>query len=232
MGIGDGDGDVILKSDAGLVTLVICCAMASCGTGVVPGAAYDQPLLSFSGTISPTGGLDQAQHPIVGLLWTDPLQRSADVTMPASWLQSAVDPTTDTFTVNVFRPPPSQAVVELTAPSGERSRLAVAEIVILDDVNGDGGFVVRGPRATILAPERYLAGSASVITYVANTFPSPGITSPLTVPGQIGYAVVNYHCQGQLSAGASPAKPDAVELVLQHSQDLPDVRTCRASHGP
>lgn len=232
VGVGAGDGNVILKRGFGAAMLPMCCAMASCGTGVVPGAAYDQPLLSFSGTISPTGGLDRAQHPIVGLLWTDPLQRSADETMPASWLQSTVDQATDTFTVNVFRPPPSQAVVELTAPSGEGSRLAVAEIVILDDVNGDGGFGVRGPRATILAPERYLAGSASVITYVADPFPSAGITSPLTVPGQIGYAVVNYHCQGQLSAGTSPVKPDAVELVLQQSQDLPDVRTCRASHGP
>lgn len=221
-----------MKSDSGPVTLLIFCAVASCGTGVVPGAAYDQPVLSFSGTISPRGGLDQAQRPIVGLLWTDPLQRSADVTMPASWLRSTVDPTTDTFTVNVFRPPPSQAVVELTAPAGERLRLAVAEIVILDDVNGDGGFVVGGPRATIPAPEHYLAGSASVVTYVANPFPSSGSASPLTVPGQIGYAVVNYRCQGQLSAGTSPVKADTVELVLQPSADLPDVRTCRASHGP
>jgi hypothetical protein len=221
-----------LKSDAVIFTLLISCGAGACGRGVVPGAAYDQPLLSFSGTISPTGGLGQAQHPIVGLLWTDPLQRSADVTMPARWLQSTVDTAADTFTVDIFRPPPPAAVVDLAAPSGEVSQLAVAEIVIVDDWDGDGGFLVQGPRATISAPERYLAGSANVLTYVASPFSSPQLDSPLTLPAQIGYGLVNYVCQGQLSAGTHPVNPQTVEMVLQPSQDFPDVRTCRASHGP
>ncbi len=208
-------------------------AAGACGRGVVPGAAYDQPLLSFSGTISPTGGLAQAQHPIVGLLWTDPLQRSPDVTMPARWLQSTVDTAADTFTVDIFRPPPPEAVVELAAPSGKVSQqLAMAEIVIVDDSDGDGGFLVKGPRATISAPERYLAGSANVLTYVETPFPSPQSSSPLTLPAQIGYALVNYNCQGQLAAGTNSVNPQKVEMILQPSQDFPDVRTCRASHGP
>jgi hypothetical protein len=222
-----------LKSRAVLFTLLVASAGGACGRGVVPGAAYDQPLLSFSGTISPTGGLGQAQHPIVGLLWTDPLQRSADVTMPARWLQSTVDTAADTFTVDIFRPPPPEAVVDLAAPSGKISQqLAMAEIVIVDDSDGDGGFLVEGPRATISAPERYLAGSANVLTYVESPFPSPQVNSPLTLPAQIGYALVNYNCQGQLSAGTNPVNPQRVEMILQPSQDFPDVRTCRASHGP
>ena len=199
---------------------------------MVPGAAYDQPLLSFSGTINPAGGLGQAQHPIVGLLWTDPLQRSADVTMPGRWLQSTIDTVADTFTVDIFRPPPPEAVVDLAAPSGEISQLAMGEIVIVDDWDGDGGFLVQGPRATISAPERYLAGSANVLTYVERPFSSPQINSPLTLPAQIGYALVNYLCQGQLSAATNPVNPQKVEMILQPSQDFPDVRTCRASHGP
>jgi hypothetical protein len=222
-----------LKSGAVFFTLVIASAGVSCGRGVVPGAAYDQPLLSFSGTISPAGGLRQAHHPTVGLLWTDPLQRSADVTMPARWLQSTVDTTADTFTVDIFRPPPPEAVVALAAPGGKLfQQLAMAELVIVDDLDGDGGFLVHGPRATISAPERYLAGSANVLTYVATPFPSPQINSPLTLPGQIGYALVNYLCQGQLSGATNPVNPQAVEMILQPSQDFPDVRTCRASHGP
>ena len=222
-----------MKSQAVVFTLLIAGAAGACGRGVVPGAAYDQPLLSFSGTINPTGGLAQAQHPIVGLLWTDPLQRSADVTMPARWLQSTVDTAADTFTVDIFRPPPPEAVVDLAAPSGKVSQqLAMAEIVIVDDSDGDGGFLVKGPRATISAPERYLAGSANVLTYVATPFPSPQGNSPLTLPGQIGYALVNYYCQGQLSAGTNTVNPQKVEMILQPSQDFPDVRTCRASHGP
>jgi hypothetical protein len=222
-----------LKSEAVIVTMLIASAAGACGRGVVPGAAYDEPLLSFSGTISPAGGLGQAQHPIVGLLWTDPLQRSADVTMPARWLQSTVDTAADTFTVDIFRPPPPEAVVELADPSGKLfQQLAMAEIVIVDDSDGDGGFLVKGPRATISAPERYLAGSANVLTYVATPFPSPQSNSPLTLPAQLGYALVNYNCQGQLSASTNPVNPRSVEMILQPSQDFPDVRTCRASHGP
>lgn len=222
-----------MKRRAAFFTLVIACAEAACGRGVVPGAAYDQPLLSFSGTINPAGGLGQAQHPIVGLLWTDPLQRSADVTMPARWLQSTVDTAADTFTVDIFRPPPPEAVVDLAAPGGKiAQQLAMAEIVIVDDWDGDGAFLVQGPRATISAPERYLAGSANVLTYVERPFPSPQINSPLTLPGQIGYALVNYLCQGQLSGATNPVNPQKVEMILQPSQDFPDVRTCRASHGP
>ena len=222
-----------MKGQAVLFGLLIAGAGASCGRGVVPGATYDQPLLSFSGTINPTGGLGQAQHPIVGLLWTDPLQRSADVTMPARWLQSTVDAAADTFTVDIFRPPPPEAVVDLADPSGKLlQRLAMAEIVIVDDSDGDGGFLVKGPRATISGSERYLAGSANVLTYVESPFSSPQINSPLTLPAQIGYALVNYNCQGQLSASTNPVNPQAVEMILQPSQDFPDVRTCRASHGP
>ena len=196
-----------MKTDAVIFTLLIASAGASCGQGVVPGAAYDRPLLSFSGTISPAGGLGQAQHPIVGLLWTDPLQRGADVTMPARWLQSTVVAAGDTFTVDIFRPPPPAAMVDLADPSGKFSqRLAMAD--------------------------RYLAGSANVLTYVERPFSSPQINSPLTLPAQIGYSLVNYLCQGQLSAAIHPVNPEAVEMILQPSQDFPDVRTCRATHGP
>jgi hypothetical protein len=222
-----------LKGEAVIFTLLIASAAGACGRGVVPGATYDQPLLSFRGTVSPAGGLGQAQHPIVGLLWTDPLQRSADVTMPARWLQSTVDTAADTFTVDIFRPPPPEAMVELADPSGKLSQqLAMAEIVIVEDSDGDGGFLVHGPRATIPAPERYLAGSANVLTYVERPFPSAQINSPLTLTAQLGYALVNYNCQGQLSASTNPVNPQAVEMILQPSQDFPDVRTCRASHGP
>jgi hypothetical protein len=214
--------------------LVVALALggSACGSGLVPGATYDQPLLSFNGTISPAGGLIGAQHPILGLLWTDPLQRQPDVTMPASWLQSSVNANADTFAIDVFRPPPPEAVVDLADPSGAISRLAVAEIVIVDDQNGDGTFQVEGPRATISAPERYLAGSANVLTYVDRPFSAPQINSPLTLPAQVGYALVNYVCQGQLSAATHSVNQGAVEMVLQPSQDFPDVRTCRASHGP
>lgn len=215
-----------------MFALWLAIAGAACGQGVVPGTTYDQPLLSFSGTISPTDGVGQAAHPVVGLLWTDPLQRQPDATMPPRWMRSTVDVAADTFSVDIFRPPPPEAVVEIADSRGESSRLAVAEIVIVDDQDGDGRFQVQGPRATIASPDRYLAGSANVVTYVATPFPSPEVNTPLTVPGQSGYGMANYICQGQLSAATHAVNLQRVEMIWQPSQDLPDVRTCRASHGP
>jgi hypothetical protein len=204
---------------------------AACGKSLVPGAMYDQPLLSFQGTINPAGGLLAAKHPIAGLLWTDPLQQQPDVPMPASWLGSSVNATADTFSLEVFRPPPPEALVTV-ALGRETSQLAIAEIVLVDDQDGDGSFRVGGARATIAAPELYLAGSANVLTYVASPFSSPQINSPLTLPGQSGYALVNYNCLGQISGSTNPVNPQKVELILQPSHDFPDVRPCRASHGP
>jgi hypothetical protein len=221
-----------LKSAARAVFLMGALGGAACGRSVVPGSTYDQPLLSFRGTISPTGGLLQAKRPIVGLLWTDPLQSQPDVPMPARWLESSVSAADDTFSVDVFRPPPPEAVVTIASAGGQSSQLAVAELVIVDDQNGDGTFQVSGPRATIADDELYLAGSSNVLTYVASPFSSPPTNSPLTLPGQSGYALVNYNCLGQISGSTNPVKAQNVELVLQPSRDFPDVRPCRASHGP
>jgi hypothetical protein len=208
-------------------------AASACGGGIVPGNTYDHPLISLKGHIRPSGGLAQAVHPIVSVLWTDPLQRQADVTMPAGRLSSTVDTAADTFTLDIFRPPPPDAVFDLVDASGEAlSKLGFGELVIVDDRDGDGGFRVAGPRATIDAPEQYLAGSANVLTYVALPLQPAEVASPLTLPAQMGYAVVNYVCQGQLSASTVKVDPEQVDMVLQPSHDFPDVRTCRTSHGP
>jgi hypothetical protein len=208
-------------------------AASACGGGVLPGNAYDRPLISLKGNIRPSGGLAQAVRPFVSVVWTDPLQRQPDVIMPANRLRSAVDTAADTYTLDIFRPPPPDAVFDLVDASGEaRSKLGFGELVIIDDEDGDGEFHIAGPRATIDGPDQYLAGSANVLTYVALPFQPAGLTSPLTLPGQTGYAVVNYVCQGQLSASTVKVEPQDVEMVLQPSHDFPDVRTCRTSHGP
>ena len=87
-------------------------------------------------------------------------------------------------------------------------------------------------RATVASPDLYLAGSTNVLTFVATPFLSQDINSPLTLPGQRGYALINYHCEGQVSRGTYRANDQAIEMLLQPSQNLPDLRSCRASHGP
>lgn len=205
---------------------------AGCGQGVVPGDAYEQPLLSFSGPITPRGGLLEAKKPIVSVLWFDPLQVGPDVPEPARWLESSIDANADTFTVRVFRPPPVEVMVDLTDASDQTSRLAVAEIVIIDDRDADGTFHVVGPRATIAPPDTYLAASEHVLSYVAVPYPSPQAASPVSLPAQSGFALINFACQGQVSNGPHLTSPQQVDLTFQPSQNLPDARPCRASHGP
>src|SRR5450432_2394450 len=113
-----------------------------CGNSLVPGTSYQQPLLSFSGTINPGCGLLQAERPIVGHLWTDPLQRKPDLPMPARWLRSSVNATNDTFSVDIFRQPPPGATIDLADSAGNVSQMGLAEIVIVDDRDGDGTFLV------------------------------------------------------------------------------------------
>jgi hypothetical protein len=217
-----------------VVGLLLTLALGAfgCGNSLIPGTLYDRPLYSVSGTINPAGGLGQARHPIVGVLWTDPLQRKPDVPTPARWLRSRVDVASDTFSVELFRPPPPEAVVDLVDPSGETSRIALAEMVILDDPDDDGTFRVSGPRAVIAPPDLYLAGAIDVLTYVVTPFASPQLTSPLTVAGQSGYALLSYNCNGQSSTATTLVAGPSTEMILQASQTFPDVRPCRESHGP
>jgi hypothetical protein len=234
-----------LRRGLRVVSVATTLGAAACTKGLVPGNAYDRPLMTFSGTVKPAGGLAQAVNPIVGLLWTDPLQHKPDVPMPALWMHSSVDKLADTFTVDVFRPPPPEAVIDLGAPpdGGEVAQLALAEIVIIDDQNGDGTFRIatppdagaappaRDPRATIAPPEMYLAGSPDVVTYVVRPLPSAHY-NPLTLPGRSGYALVSYNCAGQISQSTVEVSKSLVDMILQPSASFPDVRPCRASHGP
>src|SRR5215831_6236 len=89
---------------AGLaLPLAVGLTLAGCQQGLVPGNAYDKPLFSFSGIVRPEGTIPTtatttadagdamvATNPIMGLLWTDPLQRMADVPQPARGISSTV----------------------------------------------------------------------------------------------------------------------------------------------
>ena len=227
---------------AGLIVWASACGgVTGCGKSLVPGSAYDHALLSFNGRILPKGGLAGAEHPIVTLLWTDPFQKKRDVPMPAAWVRSTVpplaaDPTTpDTFTVDVFRPPPPEALVDVPLPDSEPkdfARLAIAELVLLDDDDEDGTFQVTGPRADIVGTDRYLGGSNILVTYVERPYATPNTATPLTLRGQIGYQLVSYDCEGQISKGTVAWDPTAADLIAQRSTSFPEVRNCRRTHSP
>ena len=231
---------------AGLIVWAgVCGGAAGCGKSLVPGTAYDQPLLPpFSGRIFPAGGLAGAVHPIVTLLWTDPYQQKRDIPMPAAWLRSTLttapagDATSvDTFTVEVFRPPPPEALVDVPVPNAAPAagtdlvRLAIAEIVMVDDRDEDGTFRVTGPRADIEGTDRFLGGSSFLLTYVERPSASRAAT-PLTVAAQVGYQLVSYDCEGRISKKTVPAGPSGIDLIAQRSTSFPEVRNCRRTHSP
>jgi hypothetical protein len=213
---------------------------AACGEGLVPGTSYDQPLFSFGGSIRPEGGIAiardrtdaaPARHPRVSLLWTDPLQRQPDVPAPSRTVGSTIDVENDSFTLDVFRPPPAGALVDVTAPSGEVSTLALAEIVIVDDADGDGTFRVAAADAAIAPPDLYLAGSVIVLAYVAHPYPTPQIDFPLVPAGTVGFQLLSYQCEGQITHGIDTVPQGAVDLVLQSSLTFPELRSCRRAHS-
>jgi hypothetical protein len=220
--------------------LLLCTAGGSCGKALVPGTTYAQPLFVVQGTINPKGALGAAidptsgpgRPPIVTLLWTDPLQRRSDLPAPEWSIHSSMNPDDDTYTLEIFHPPPPEALSDIVNPSGGVSRMALAEIVIVDDQDGDGTFRVTGARAAIVAPDRYLGGSANVLTYVERPFPSQQVAFPLTAAGGAGFGIVRYQCQGRVSTGTVDVWPHLNELVVHGSAFLPEIRTCKRTHSP
>jgi hypothetical protein len=216
--------------------------LAACQQGVVPGSAYDQPSWSFTGGVRPFGtipttttGADGAvlpSKPIMGLLWTDPLQRSPDLPQPARGIASTV--IDDTFRIDVFGPPPAGAIVEIPSTSGPSLRLALAEIVMIDDQNGDGTFEVSGPDAAISDGDRYLAGANTMLVFLDQSYPSlPPAGSLLAVSGKQGYQLVVYVCDHQsISAVIQQDPGGGTAAFTQPSTALPEVRSCGRTHSP
>jgi hypothetical protein len=213
---------------------------------VVPGTAYDKAMPQFGGRIYPVGGLANAANPTVGLLWTDPFQKKPDLPMPANWLQQKLtrvapaDGTTpDTYSLGLFRPPPPEALVDVPSSDPKTGapvvvRLAIAELVLYDDLDGDGRFQVTGPRADIVGADSFLGSSNYVLTYVESPRDHTSLgNTPLTASGRVGYQLVNYVCEGRISQQTAPVEDlTAVDLIVQPATSLPEVRNCRRTHSP
>ena len=221
-----------------LTGLALGAGLCACG-GLTPGNAFDQPLFSFSGAFIPNSVLPSGTTPLVAVLWSDPLQRQPDVLMPRSWISATVDPgvvVPETVHADIFRPPPPEAIVEIASPTGgDAARLALGEIVIADDADGDGVIHVEGPAAKIegsdgaSARDSYIAGAVEVLLYVERPFAMSQTTFPLAA-STAGYHLVNFLCTGKFSGGTREGGD--VEFVAQTSQVLPEIRDCLRTHAP
>jgi hypothetical protein len=240
---------VLDRGSIAAAAVVVAGALASvgvpaCQAGVAPATTYDQPIASFeSNNFSVADPLAGTKNPTFGVIWTDPFQVRPDVVMPAGWAGS--DLTRDTvaaFKIQLYRPPPPEAIVTVTAPWREEAELAFGEIVIFDDLDhpdgdggarGDGTFSVSGPHAEITLPDRYIAGSFQVLVYVARPFSHPDktfLTFPIFNFGFTGYAIIDYACKGLVSNNTS--QRTMATFVPLPGQLLPEVRLCRRTHSP
>jgi hypothetical protein len=244
---------------AAAVNVLLAILPAACKSGVVPGNAYENSL-DLQGAL--VGPLPEGAHPIATVIWTDPLQRRPDVAMPARWIDSTVATASATaapasavagdgaaslaaFTLRLFRAPPSEALVEISSPDGHHvARLALGEMAIVDDADGDGTFEIdahgtmAGPAgAGAAAPggnrarDRYIAFSQQVLAYIERPFPADVAAGFLVASGTAtGYHFFTYVCQGRLPSRTIPAT--AAKMEPQTSFELIQRRTCMRTHSP
>ncbi len=222
---------------ARLYLICLAAAAPACTGGVVPGDAYEQPQEFEARLIAP---LPSGSNPMVSVIWTDPLQRHPDVAMPVRWIDSTVaapgpaDPGGRLpFVFQIFRSPPPEALVEIEAPSGEVALVAVGELVIVDDADDDGTFAIDSqgtiPGADNTDGDQYLAGTATVLFYVARPF-SSAIAATLGPFDKLGYQLVAYNCLGRLLVDHRVTSVAVFEN--QVSRVLVERRTCLRTHSP
>jgi len=235
-----------------LITVVGVLAVlpGACKSGVVPGNAYESSLDLQAVLVGP---LPEGAHPIATVIWTDPLQRGPDVAMPARWIDSTVAtaapenaPADDgssfraPFTLRLFRAPPPEALVDIASPDGRSvARLALGELAIVDDADGDGTVHIDA-HGTMAAPvgaggapprDRYIAFGEQVLAYVERPFPADiAATFPLAPGAGTGYRFFTYVCEGRLLSATTPAGGAAMDP--QTSVELLQRRTCMRTHSP
>jgi hypothetical protein len=174
--------------------------------------------------------------PRVGVTWIDPLGVREDVVTPANTL--AYEPVADGgFSLRLFAPPPAAALSSLPAGSTGPtvSTFAFGEIVVYQDVDGDGAYRIAGPTNDIAVPDEYRGGGGDVaLIYVAKT--AAADASPLALrevlSGAIGYHVASIDCSLAVPSAvdASSSVPLRVYLQQAASPALLYSRTCLRSH--
>jgi hypothetical protein len=227
---------MVLRGKQALCAIALSAAACS-STGVVPGTTFDEPMEVPGVVINP---LPAGARPIVSVLWSDPAQSRPDVVMPARWTSSEVTPAGNgtnqtTVLLRLFRAPPSETLTEVVAPTGEVALIAVGDLVIVDDADGDGTFYVDARGNMSLADggggDRYLAGTGSALVYVARTLsPTVTVRPAIALFRESGYQILNYECDGRIYVKTE--KVQGVVFDVSPSTSLVERRNCLRTHSP
>jgi hypothetical protein len=212
---------------------------ASCGKPLLSAAAYDSPIFSVTGALAPFPVADLVA-PRVGLVWVDPAGLRDDVPSPPQDLrfQLAAD---GTYALGVYAAPPAAAIRRFPEPGTDvlGASFGFAEIVLYEDVDGDGTFHVtpRQAGSEMVGPDLYRGASAyGVVAYVQQPLvPDGGVFPELTalISASPGYHLGAVSCTDPEQPSAGPIDPRPIQLVVgaMPSPDLPYLRTCLRTHA-
>ena len=70
-----------------------------------------------------------------------------------------------------------------------------------------------------------------MLAYVARPFSTPQTDFPLVPAGTVGFQLLSYQCEGEITHGIDTVPQSAVDLVLQPSLTFPELRSCRRAHS-
>jgi hypothetical protein len=223
--------------------LALCgLAAISCGDALVPGSSLDKLEFSLDGTITGLPGELSTAPLRLGLLWVDPAHAGKGNYVSGSDLVRAEIRPDGTYTLGLFGPPPAPAIRALKSSprGGPTFAFAWGEIILYEDRNADGTFVV-GPLAEsspIVAPDVYRGMPVDrVLLFFAETIPPHQQLIPeLIFPATKGYHVGLIRCLlNDQSPAVSPViqdvtPPSATIEVVAPAPAFPNLRSCLQSH--
>jgi hypothetical protein len=199
--------------------------------------AYDQPLFMFQGILNPAP--DDLKSPRVGVDWIDPMGLRDDVPDPPEG--AAYEGWGQSYTYSFYAEPPAAAIHDIPDFSGHvAGRLAFGEVVLYDDVTGDGTFQVTplSDQSQIVPDDVYRGAQGQfVIIYIDRTWdketePPPDLHN--LVLGAPGYHLGIIDCSMQdvvatwIVNGGDPNV--GLGVLPTASSVIPYQRSCLRSH--
>jgi len=210
-----------------------------CGEPLLSNSAYDTPLFSLHGHLNPVPIDADALRVVV--VWVDPEQLHDDVPTPGDTTRLTLSGAR--FELSFYSPPPPASIRRLTNPttSGLLASVAIGELVVVHDVDGNGNFAVAPIEngSEILAPDLYRgAQSRFLVSFVDEQLVDPENELP-ELQGALtatpGYHVVLVDCTTPATPFThSITEPDALEIDMTildaGSTQLPFLRSCLRTH--
>ena len=211
---------------------------SGCGSPLLSESAYDSPLLSLHGFVDPLPADAVALH--IGIVSVDPEQLRDDVPAPAQTVRE--DLSEERFQLSFFAPPPRQVIRRLTDPAtgAPLASFAIGELVVVDDVDGNGGFQVSAIESgsAILPPDRYRGGQARfVVSFIEQPLVNPTDGLPELqgmLTASVGYHLVVIECATAGAPYTHVTEPEPVDIEMTildvGSSHLPFIRSCLRTH--